>query len=260
MMTVSYVIVCRLLNRQNMSATGLSTSRHPQSVGGAASLSDLHHPHLPHQRCHGDDDDDDLLLSDSDDFSDHRPTRAAAGGSGTPGGDPDETGSLRGGRSPDIDEDIDDDDAEALIDPAASPTISVGVSSRSSSPDPPRPQRPAVPLDSADSGGPVPTTSTTSAAGSADHHHPHHHPRLHQQLHPTFGLGLGVTATALAGLYHHQLHHQHRPPPPHHLGPPLIPPPGLPFPPGPGFPPFQPSLYPFSPLLSFAVTSPGPNR
>lgn len=243
-----FVYVYRLLSRQNLSASG-STSLHHQQSSGASSLSDLHHPHLPHQRCHGDDDDDDLLLSDSDDFSDHRPTAAAAGGSRTPGpgGDPDETGSRC--RSPDID--VDDDDDDGLIDPAASPTISVGVSSRSSSPDLGIRQR-TGPVDS--ESGTVPPSSTPASAGSSDHHHHHH--RFHQQL-PPLGLGFGVTASALAGLYHqHHLQQQTRP---HHLGPPLIPP-GLPFPPTPGFAPFQPSLYPFSPLLSFSVTSPGPNR
>lgn len=247
------MVVYRLLNRQNMSASG-STSLHHQQNSSGSSLSDLHHPHLPHQRCHGDDDDDDLLLSDSDDFSDHQPTGAAGSGSRTPGlgGDADETGSRC--HSPDID--IDDDEDDGLIDPAASPTISVGVSSRCSSPDPITTRQQSGPADS-DCGSVLPSSSSASAGSADHHHHLHHRHRLLQQL-PALGLGFGVTASALSGLYHqhHQLQQQTRP---HHLGPPLIPP-GLPFPPTPGFSPFQPSLYPFSPLLSFSVTSPGPNR
>ena len=255
-------------------------SRHPaQSSGGAgSSLSDLqhhagHHPH-PHQRCHGndDEDDDDLLLSDSDDFSDHRgPTAGATAAAAVRSGAEvvDETGSRC--RSPEID--VDDDD-DGLIDPGGSPTVSVGVSSRSSSPDLGAGAAAVSRLQRCASGPADPDSGTAAAAppssstASSDPLYHHHHSRLHAHLPPAaLGLGLGVTALA-AGLYHHhqqqqqQLQQQQaRPLAPHHLGPPLIPP-GLPFPPPPaGFAaPFQPSLYPFSPLLSFSVTSPGPNR
>ena len=232
----------RLLNRQNVSVSG-STSLHHQQCSSASSLSDLHHTH---QRCHGDDDDDDdeLLLSDSDDFSDHQPTAAVAGRSTTPA---DETGSRC--RSPDIE--VDDD---SLIDPAASPTISVGVSSRCSSPDPATNQQSSTePLDSESACHAVPLSSTSVPVGSLDHHHGH---RIHHQMAPSLGLGFGMTASALAGLYHQ---HQQHTRPQHQFGSPLIPP-ALPFPPTAGFAAFQPSLYPFSPLLSFSVTSPGPNR
>jgi len=245
---MDFVMMCRLLNRQNLSASGSSSSRHQQSVTGS-SLSDLRHPCLPHHGPrHDDDDDDDLLLSDSDDFDDPRPSAAAGVASSTDG---ELEGLERRCRSPDIDV---DDDADELIDPATSPTISVGVSSRSSSPDLSR-RDPAGTVDCDTAGGP-PSSTSASAGPELQAQPPQPHPSRGPHL-PTLGLGLGMTASALAGLYHQQLHHPTRP---HHLGPGLIPP-GLPFPTAPaGFGPFQPSLYPFSPLLSFSVTSPGPNR